>query len=39
VRKNFMCRDCEKISEAQPPFHKTARGWVGPNLVSIILFE
>ena len=39
MRNKFMCRDSEKISEAQPPFHTTARGWVGPNLISMVLFE
>jgi transposase len=39
VREKFTCRDCEKISEAPAPFHTTARGWVGPSLLAMILFE
>lgn len=39
VREKFTCRDCEKISEAPAPFHVTARGWAGPNLLAMILFE
>jgi len=39
VREKFTCRDCEKISEAPAPFHTTARGWAGPSLLAMILFE
>ena len=39
VREKFTCRDCEKISEAPAPFHATARGWAGPSLLAMILFE
>jgi transposase len=39
VREKFTCRDCEKISQASAPFHVTARGWAGPNLLAMILFE
>jgi transposase len=39
VREKFTCRDCEKISQAPAPFHVIARGWAGPNLLSMILFE
>jgi transposase len=39
VREKFTCRDCEKISEAPAPFHVTARGWAGPSLLAMILFE
>lgn len=39
VREKLTCRDCEKISEAPAPFHVTARGWAGPNLLAMILFE
>src|SRR5205085_3634937 len=35
----FSCRDCEKISQVPAPFHVTARGWAGPNLLAMILFE
>ena len=38
VREKFTCRDCEKISQAPAPFHVIARGWAGPNLLSM-LFE
>ena len=39
VREKFTCRDCEKVSQAPAPFHVIARGWAGPNLLSMILFE
>ena len=39
VREKFTCRDCEKISQAPAPFHVTPRGWTGPNLLAMILFE
>lgn len=39
VREKFTCRTCEKISQAPAPFHVTARGWAGPNLLAMILFE
>src|SRR6267154_1663944 len=39
VREKFTCRDCEKISQAPAPFHVTARGWAGPSLLAMILFE
>jgi transposase len=39
VREKFTCRDCEKISQAPAPFHVTARGWAGPSLLDMILFE
>ena len=39
VREKFTCRDCEKISQAPAPFHATPRGWAGPNLLAMILFE
>jgi transposase len=39
VREKFTCRDCEKISQAPTPFHVTARGWAGPRLLAMILFE
>jgi len=39
VREKFTCRDCEKISEAPAPFHVIARGWAGPSLLAMILFE
>ena len=39
VREKLTCRDCEKISEAPAPFHVTPRGWAGPNLLAMLLFE
>jgi transposase len=39
VREKFTCRDCEKISQAPAPFHVTPRGFAGPNLLAMILFE
>jgi transposase len=39
VREKITCRDCEKISQAPAPFHVIARGWAGPSLLAMILFE
>src|SRR5665647_2863156 len=39
VREKFTCRDCEKISQDPAPFHVIARGWPGPNLLAMVLFE
>jgi len=39
VREKFSCRDCESISQAPAPFHVLPRGWAGPNLLAMILFE
>ncbi len=39
VREKFTCRNCEKISQAPAPFHVIARGWAGPRLLAMILFE
>ena len=39
VRERFSCRDCERISQAPAPFHVTPRGWAGPSLLAMILFE
>jgi transposase len=39
VREKFTCRDCEAISQAPAPFHVIARGWAGPSLLAMILFE
>ena len=39
VREKFSCRECETISQAPAPFHVTARGWAGPSLLAMILFE
>lgn len=39
VREKMTCRDCEKISEPPAPFHVVPRGWAGPNLMAMLLFE
>src|SRR5215471_341087 len=39
VREKFTCRDCEKISQAPAPFSVLARGFAGPSLLAMILFE
>jgi transposase len=39
VREKFTCRDCEKISQAAAPFHVIPRGWAGPSLLAMMLFE
>ena len=39
VREKFSCRDCEAIDQAPAPFHVIPRGWAGPSLLAMILFE
>jgi transposase len=39
VREKFSCRDCETITQAPAPFHVIPRGWAGPSLLAMILFE
>lgn len=39
VREKFSCRACEKVSQAAAPFHVTPRGWAGPGLLAMIMFE
>jgi transposase len=39
VREKFSCRDCENISQPPAPFHVIPRGWAGPSLLAMILFE
>lgn len=39
VRERFSCRNCETISQPPAPFHVTPRGFAGPNLLAMILFE
>ena len=39
VREKFSCRDCERISQPSARFHVTPRGWAGPSLLAMILFE
>jgi len=38
VREKFSCRD-ETISQAPAPFHVVPRGWAGPSLLAMIVFE
>ena len=39
VREKFTCRACETISQAPAPFHVLPRGFAGPSLLAMILFE
>ena len=39
VRERFSCRQCETISQPPAPFHVTPRGFAGPNLLAMVLFE
>src|SRR5436190_17515930 len=39
VREKFTCRNCETIIQAPAQFHVIARGWAGPSLLAMILFE
>jgi transposase len=39
VREKFSCRSCETIAQPPAPFHVTPRGFAGPNLLAMILFE
>jgi transposase len=39
VREKFSCRECETIAQPPAPFHVTPRGFAGPNLLAMILFE
>jgi transposase len=39
VREKFSCRECEMITQPPAPFHVTPRGFAGPNLLAMILFE
>ena len=39
VREKFSCRDCEKVTQAPAPFHVVPRGWAGPSLLAMIMFE
>ena len=39
VREKFSCRDCETMAQAPAPFHVLSRGWAGPNLLAMIMFE
>jgi transposase len=39
VREKFTCRACEAISQAPAPFHVLPRGFAGPSLLAMIVFE
>jgi len=39
VREKFTCRACEGISQAPAPFHVLSRGFAGPSLLAMIVFE
>jgi hypothetical protein len=39
VREKFSCRDCETITQPPASFHVTSRGFAGPQLLAMILFE
>ena len=39
VREKFTCRVCEAISQAPAPFHVLPRGFAGPSLLAMIVFE
>lgn len=39
VRERFSCRECETITQPPAPFHVTPRGFAGPNLLAMTLFE
>ena len=39
VREKFTCRECETITQPPAPFHTTPRGFLGPNLLAMILFD
>ncbi len=39
VLEKFSCRCCEKITQPPAPFRVTPRGFAGPSLLAMILFE
>jgi len=39
VREKLTCRSCEKISQPPAPFHAIPRGWAGPSLIAMLVFE
>jgi len=39
VREKFSCRACEAITQPPAPFHVIPRGFAGPSLLAMILFE
>ncbi len=39
VRERFACRACESVTQPPAPFHAVPRGWAGPSLLAMVLFE
>jgi transposase len=39
VRERFSCRVCEAFTQPPAPFHVTPRGFAGPSLLAMILFD
>ena len=39
MREKFSCRDCEAITQPPAPFHVLPRGFAGPSLLAMVLFE
>ena len=39
VREKFTCRECDKITQPPAPFYPTPRGFLGPSLLAMILFD
>ena len=39
VRERFSCRACENVTQVPAPFHAVPRGWAGPSLLAMVLFE
>jgi transposase len=39
VRETFSCRACETVTQPPAPFHTVPRGWAGPSLLAMVLFE
>ena len=35
----ISCWKCERFTQPPAPFHVTPRGFAGPNLLAMILFE
>jgi transposase len=39
AERRSPCRACEKITQPPAPFHPIPRGWAGPSLLAMIVFE
>jgi transposase len=39
VRETFARRGCERVGQPPAPFHPAPRGWAGPGLPAMIVFE